>query len=185
MTSTAIATLPVAPLPLPTPPAELAQKLATFDGMDLIRGSVSAVVVQQAKQHLALLERHHAAPRPAVIEFWCLKLRGGTAPMSDKDFAGRLSAIVDACGDLPAWVWNRNTLRAAMRTNEFFPTASKVYDLMAPIAFRGTLGLAHVRLLAAANPAPEPDGETVQTVPANDGPRRNGPAGVGTLLGVA
>jgi len=149
----AITAIPANTIPVSSPPAELAQKLATFDGMDLVRGTVPAIVVQQARQYLAVLERYHAPANPARIEMWCYKLRGGTAPISDRDFAQRLEAITEDCGDLPAWVWNRETLRLVRRANEFFPTSKAVYDALSAISNRATLGISQVRMLAGATPA--------------------------------
>lgn len=156
----AITAITVSTLPVAAPPAELAQKLATFDGMDLVRGTVPAIVVQQARQYLAVLERYHAPANPARVEMWCYKLRGGTAPISDRDFAQRLEAITEDCADLPAWVWSSDTLRIVRRSNEFFPTSKAVYDALSAISNRATLGVSQVRMLANATPAPAPPPST-------------------------
>jgi hypothetical protein len=138
-------------------PAELAVKLAAFDGMEIIRGQVSSLIVAQAREHLLALEEHHAPPPPQRIELWARKLKNGVAPISEPEFVGRLSAIQEACGELPAWVWTSETLKIGWRTFKFFPTAFEVFDLLSSIANRGTLGMAQVRLLADAKPAPLSD----------------------------
>lgn len=68
-----------------------------------------------------------------------------------------MEAICEACGELPGWVWNMETLRVAWRTFTFFPAAREVHALLSAVADRRMRGLAHVRLLATARPAPEPE----------------------------
>lgn len=157
------AIVPASPAPAPIPPAELAQKLAAFDGMDLIRGTVAPLVVEQAQRHLVALEAFHRPAAEGQIEAWCRMLRGGTAPIEEREFSARLFAIRATCDDLPAWVWSRETLKIAWKICKFFPTAAEVFELLEPVAERGSRGLAQVRLLAAVVPvvAIEP-GETVR-----------------------
>lgn len=150
--STAL-TIISAPPPLPVMPPELAQKCATFDGMDLIRGTVPARVVEQARAHLAALEAYHRPAPSALIELWCRKLRGGMAPLGEADFIGRLEAIQSSCGELPAWVWTSETHKLAWRRFKFFPTAHEMFEFLDEIAQKGMRGLSQVRMLANAKPS--------------------------------
>lgn len=142
---------PVAPIAAPA----LANKIATFDGMEIVRGQVPAHVVSEAKAHLAMLEVYHAPPPIELIELWACKLRNGVATITDREFEGRLEAIQETCGGLPGWAWNMETLRLAWQHFKFFPTASEVHDLIGAVANKAMLGVAHVRLLASAKPAPD------------------------------
>ena len=155
--------IPNNPAPMPATPPELAQKLATFDGMDLIRGSVPAVVVEQAKRHLAQLEAYHRPARENVLEAWLRMLRGGVAPITETEFSSRLFAIRIACQDLPGWVWTTEMLKLAWRFMKFFPTAAEAFELLDPIAQKGMRGMSQVRLLSQAKPSrDEDDGDTVR-----------------------
>ena len=147
------ALVPISPPPIPQAPPELAQKLGSFDGMDLIRGTVSPVVVQQARHHLAALEAFHKPAGEQQIEAWCRMLRGGTAPIDEREFSSRLFAIRATCEDLPGWVWSRETLKLAWRECKFFPSAAEVFDILDAVAQKGLRGTSHVRMLAAATPA--------------------------------
>ncbi len=161
-----IALIPRTPAGPPAMPAELAVKISSFDGMEIIRGQVPAIVVDQAKAQLVLLDRYHAAPPPERIELWCLQLRGALAPIEEQDFQFRVSAIMDDCGDLPGWCWTMETLSAVRRTTRYFPTSYDVNEILRPIANKGLRGRAQVRLLALAAPAqPETTTEAVQALP--------------------
>lgn len=176
-------TIAATPSALPEMPPELAQKCASFDGTDLVRGTVPAVVVEQAKRHLAALERHHAPAPEGVIEAWCRMLRGGCAIIDERDFSGRLFAIRVTCGELPAWVWTQETMKLTWRQCRFFPTAQELFDVLDGIAQKGLLGTSHVRMLAAARSygiaSDWRDGEK----PADAFRRRNGASSLSQILG--
>jgi len=149
---TALATL-APPRSPPVPARDLAQNLASFDGMQIIRGQVPAEIVEQAKAHLAALERYHAPPPPARIEVWCRELRKGLAPITDQEFADRLAAIQADFGKFPGWVWNSETLSLMRRRNRFFPLSCDVEEVFQPIIQAKMRGMAQTRLLAGAKPA--------------------------------
>lgn len=143
------------PPPLPVMPPALAQKCATFDGMDLVRGIVPAAVIEEAQRHLGALERYNAPASEGIIEAWCRLLRAGCAAIDERDFSPRLFAIREACEELPGWVWNREAMKRAWRDPRFrfFPVASDVFELLNGLAQKRLRGTAHVRLLANAMPA--------------------------------
>ena len=159
---TALAVPQCAP-PAPVPPPDLARKIEAFDGMELVRGQVPAAIVAEAKSHLAVLETYHAPPVPEQIELWLRKLRSGVVAVGEAEFDGRLEAITEACGHLPAWIWNMETLKEAWRTVKFFPTPAELDPMLQTIASKRMRGISHVRLLAEARPAaPE---EPVRSIP--------------------
>lgn len=155
----ALAVIPPSPPTKPEMPPELAQRVAAFDGMDIIRGAIPIHVIAQANAHLAALERFHVQAPPALMEVWCRKVRNGTAVIDEREFLGRLEAIQDVCGDLPAWVWTQESLKLAWRHFKFFPTSSELFDMLNEIAQRGLAGTAHVRLLANAKIPQAPQGD--------------------------
>lgn len=160
-----------APPELPEMAPELAQKCASFDGMDLIRGSVPAVVVEQAKTHLAAMERYHAPAPEGIIEAWCRLLRNGVAAIDERDFSGRLFAIRSVCEDLPAWVWTQESLKLAWKRFRFFPTAQELFEILDDLAQKGLRGMYQVRSLAAATPA-QVEHEEMVKIPALPSLRR-------------
>jgi hypothetical protein len=164
----------------PLIPPVLAQAVDRFEPMQTIRGTISAPAIVAARDTLDALARYHVPARPTLVEFWLRKLRQGLAPISDDDFDGRVEAIQGAAGDLPAWIWNAETLRLALRAFRFFPTASEVYDLMAPVAWRETRKWAIVRQIAACT-LPVPAGPPVHE-PERETPSPDDVARVGALV---
>jgi hypothetical protein len=149
------------PAAVPVCPPALAQNLASFDGMQIVRGQVPALVVAQARSHLAALERYHAPPPLERIELWCRELRRGLAPISDQEFADRLAAIQADFAGFPGWVWNLETLSTMRRRQRFFPLSCDIEDVFGPLVFAKNRGISQVRLLASATPAPADDAPKV------------------------
>lgn len=152
--STDLAVIPSCPPPAPARPAALAHAFETFTGMDVVRGNVSAEVRAEAAQYLAALDARNKPAPMARVEFWARKLMAGTPPLGKSEFQGRLEAIFDACRDLPAWVWNEETLRRARRSFRFFPSAAEVFELLNDVTQRELLGTSIIRQLAGAQIRP-------------------------------
>ena len=133
------------------PPAlsnDLSYAIDNFEPMALIKRSIPAPTIHEARDALAALSQYHAPAQPALIELWLRKLRTGTAPIAEEDFEARLEALLAAAADFPAWVWSFETLRTGWRNWKFFPTAAEIYELLAPIVWRGQRPFAVLKQIA-------------------------------------
>jgi len=142
----------------PVCPAELAQKLANFESIPALFGTMPAVVIAQAKSYLAALERYHAPPPPERIEAWCRKLRTFLAPLPEAEFLPRLEAIKADFGHLPGWVWSEETLSLMRRKHRFFPLSCDIEEVFPALVSRKSGGIMiQVRMLANAKAELEPE----------------------------
>jgi hypothetical protein len=100
----------------------------------------------------------------AMIEDWLELLRASVAnPPDDDGFARRLNAVAMVCGELPAPVWGKETIRAAVKAFKFWPSVAEVFELLD--AHRKRL-LAELRALdRIANAVHGPVGARESTVP--------------------
>jgi hypothetical protein len=75
-------------------------------------------------------------------------------PASEEAFEARVSGIAFVCGDLPAEVWSRETLKAATGRYKFWPSAPELADeVLRPIADAMEREIAALDRIARADPA--------------------------------
>jgi hypothetical protein len=75
-------------------------------------------------------------------------------PASEEAFEARLAGVAFVCGDLPAEVWSRETLKAATGRFKFWPSAPELADeVLRPIASAMEAEIAAYDRVARADPA--------------------------------
>lgn len=94
----------------------------------------------------------------ATIRRWMLPIAAAVnVTPADGDAAARAGAVALACQDLPGWVFNEDTLRAAVAEFKWWPSAAEVRALVADETREARMTIKALAALAEAPPAAEPD----------------------------
>ena len=123
-------------------------------------GALTAELIADAQVALRRLEAQSGpASADDIVRWTCAvapHLPG--APASSDDRRKAAAGFAMACADLPAFVWSRESVAAALRQFEWWPPPAKVRQLLLPFAAPIWPLMAGLRRVANSKPteAPEP-----------------------------
>jgi hypothetical protein len=91
----------------------------------------STEVVTEAQRALPGIEAALVPASLGEIRDWLQRVNAGVRiPLDRDEFDLRFSAIGAVCSDLPAKVWNDETLKTGLKAWRFFPSAADVAELL-------------------------------------------------------
>ena len=159
MTAVTITTsdLPAAPPELAKLPLVLAYPVRMIEGGSDPRwdGSLSAQTIEAAKDALGGLLGGFQAARPSTVAAWLLPVSAAVRNAPDERvFIGLVTAVAVACDNLPAWAFNRASLREALREFSFMPSAADVAKLLSAHAGASVRRMRALERIARATPPP-------------------------------
>jgi hypothetical protein len=107
---------------------------ASGDGVAIAVGQPSGADIAEAFDKLAQAEAACRSARPGIIAQWCQLLTSlPWGPKTEEESRAAITAIILACGDMPAGVWTIETSTIALRTWKHWPAPAQVYELLKPI----------------------------------------------------
>ena len=99
----------------------------------------SRMDVAEARDKIGEAEQSCRKADPRSIAAWCRRLEGlPWGPDSPEKSQIMITAIVMACGDLPAAVWTAETETSALQKFKRWPAPAEVFELLTPYAAKFT-----------------------------------------------
>jgi len=95
--------------------------------------------VAEARDKIGEAEQSCRKADPRSIAAWCRRLEGlPWGPDTPEKSQVMITAIIMACGDLPAAVWTAETATSAMQKFKRWPAPAEVFELLTPYAVKFT-----------------------------------------------